>query len=356
MSLPARSLAFLGAALALAGCQAGYYAHLIRGQYDLLSHREPITDMLENPQLGAPLRAQLQRALDARRFASRTLLLPDNDSYKTYKDLGRPAAMWNVFATPELSLQAREWCYAFGLAGCYAYRGYYDEQRAHAEAERLRAEGYDVNVGGVPAYSTLGWFDDPLLNTALGAEDAVAGTIFHELAHQQLFVTGDTAFNESFATFVEHEGLQEYLRDAPELAKSATRRRERYVSFVRIMLAARKRLDAVYASATPAEERRAAKQREFARLREEYAALKAEWGGYAGYDRWFDDGLNNARLLPFGLYHQWVAAFDALFRRVDRQWPAFYAEVERLADLDPPERNTELAALKAESLAQQAQR
>ena len=344
------NIAALGAVLLLSGCQAGYYAHLIRGQYDLISRREPISQVLADPKTKPSVRNQLQRAVDARAFASRELGLPANDSYTSYADLGREAAMWNVFATPELSLKAHEWCYAFGLAGCYAYRGYYDKARAHAEAARLREAGYDVNVGGVPAYSTLGWFDDPLLNTVLGAEDAVAGTIFHELAHQVVFVTGDTAFNESFATFVEHQGIAEYLRESPELAKAAATRRERYIGFVRLMLATRRRLEKLYTTLQPPETLRAEKQREFDRLRSDYAALKEEWGGYSGYDRWFDEGLNNARLLPFGLYHEWVAAFDEVYRRVGRKWPEFYTEAARLAELGQIERNRELAELKSASL------
>lgn len=344
----ARSVVRAGAVLGvglLAGCQATYYAHLVRGQYDLWSRREPIERVLARPETDAALKQRLQRALDARRFATRVLRLPDNGSYTSYADLGRPFAVWNVFAAPALSLTPHEWCHPF--AGCYAYRGYYDVDAARAEAARLREQGYDVHVAGVPAYSTLGWFEDPVLNTIVGSEEGVAGTIFHELAHQQEFVKGDTAFNESFATFVEHEGLRQYLRGAPELAAAAERRQRRYAQFVDLMLRARTRLQRLYASGAPVGEMLAGKAHELEQLRTEYAAVKAGWGGYAGYDGWFDADLNNARLLPFGLYHEWVPAFAALFRDVGGDWRAFHDAVAALADADDVARRRKLEAQRA---------
>ena len=191
----------------LSGCQVGYYAHLLRGELDLLSRRQSIEGLLAAPQTDAALKPRLALALEARRFASRELRLPDNGSYTQYADLGRPYALWNVYASPEFALAGHEWCYP--LLGCMEYRGFYDRERAEAEATRLRGQGLDVAVAGVPAYSTLGWFDDPVLNTLLrGPDDWLAGTVFHELAHQQLFAKGDTSFNESFASFVEEEGLR----------------------------------------------------------------------------------------------------------------------------------------------------
>ena len=214
-----RRAALLAGALLLCGCEPGYYAQLIHGQYDLLSRRQPIDQLLAKPDLDPVLKQRLERAVDARRFASRELLLPDNGSYKSYADLERPAALWNVFAAPEFSLAAHEWCY--WVTGCLAYRGYYALADAKEEAAELKGEGLDVYVSPVPAYSTLGWFDDPLLNTVVVSDDAVASTIFHELAHQKRFVRGDTVFNESFASFVEDQGLRQYFRGQLRVARAA---------------------------------------------------------------------------------------------------------------------------------------
>ncbi|HUR40398.1 MAG TPA: aminopeptidase [Verrucomicrobiae bacterium] len=339
----AAPLGIAALAISLTGCQAGYYAQLVRGQYQLLMRREPIEEVIASPQTDATLRARLGRALDARRFATQVLALPDNGSYTDYADLGRPYALWNVFATPELSMASRQWCYP--LAGCMAYRGYYDLDDARAESARLAAAGFDVHIGGVPAYSTLGWFDDPVLNTIVASDDQVTGTIFHELAHQRRYIKGDTAFNESFATFVEQEGLRQYLGGAPGRIASALQRRERDREFIGLMLDARERLAQLYASALTEAEKRQRKAAEFERLRERYAAARAGWGGDAAYDGWLAGPLNNARLLPFGLYHQWVPAFNALYAQVGSDWTAFHAKIDELAETEPEVRQRQLEAL-----------
>ena len=331
--------AFCAAPL-LSGC---YYGHLMHGQYDLLSRREPIDQLIARPDTDPALKVRLQHALEARRFATRELGLPDNGSYTQYADLGRPYAVWNVFAAPELSLQGHEWCYP--MLGCLAYRGFYDPQRAADAAQALREEGLETFVAGIAAYSTLGWFDDPLLNTIGEAEDVIAGTIFHELAHQVVFAKGDTAFNESFATFVEQEGLRRYLKDAPGLAQAARERQQRQAAFVAMVLGCRQRLEAVYAGAAADAEKRERKRAEFDRLRRDYLALKESWGGDDDYDGWFTGELNNARLLPFGLYHAWVPAFAALFREKNGDWPLFYKAVAELADLDADARRKRLEEL-----------
>lgn len=310
---------------ALSGC---HLSHLTAGQYDLLSRRQPIADVLADANTRADLRRQLERVLEARAFAVRALHLPDNDSYRDYADLERPYAVWNVFATPEFSMTGKTWCYPF--SGCVAYRGYFDEARARADAEDLKAEGWDVHVGGVPAYSTLGWFDDPVLSTMLSwDDDRLVETLFHELAHQQLYVEGDTAFNESFASFVGEEGLRQYraARGEPPPDTQAASREDR---FLQLLLAARARLEAIYAQPLNHEAMRAAKQAEFVRLRADYAGLKKDWNGYAGYDGWFVGELNNAKLLPIGLYNQRVPEFTALFREAGDDWRLFYEKAKML--------------------------
>ncbi len=333
--------------LLLTGCSSlGYYAQLAEGQWQLLRARQPVAELLADPQQPAELRQRLRLAQDARAFASAQLALPDNRSYRLFADLKRPYVVWNLFATPEFSLEAQTHC--FPIAGCVAYRGYFDEQRARGAAALLRGEGLDTEVAGVEAYSTLGWFDDPLLNGMLAwSDERVAALIFHELAHQRLYLPGDTAFNESFARFVEEEGLRQWrrARGLPPPPAHLQRQREQFVALV---LASRGRLEALYAQPLDAEALRGRKQAEFQRLRGEYAALRdGPWLGDRRFDGWFARPLNNARLLPFGLYEQWVPAFAALFAETGGDWSRFYARTAALAALGEAERRQALAALQA---------
>jgi len=325
----------LAAAIAfglLGGCSTlGYYAHLATGEMAVLRARKPIPQVIDNPATPPMLRARLQLALRARAFASDTLKLPRNRSYTTYADIQRPFVMWNVFATPALSLQPVERCFPF--AGCVAYQGFYHKDRAEALANKLEKQGDDVWIGGVPAYSTLGHFADPLLSTMnRWSDDEMVGTIFHELAHQEYYVKGDTAFNESFATFVERQGLREWRKDnhlPPPDPAVATREQQ----FTELVLATRKQLETVYASDDSDTVKRERKAAAFSGLRRSYEHLRdTAWHGYAGYDHWFDAPINNAKLLPFGLYDRGVPAFAALFEHCDGDWKRFYAEVRRIGN------------------------
>ena len=315
-----------------------YFAHLAKGEYGVLSARRPLDAVLADPATDPKLKARLQLAQQARAFASDKLDLPRNGSYTLYADVGRPYVAWNVFATPEFSLQAVTHC--FIIAGCVGYQGYFDKPRAEARAKELEAQGYDTYVGGVPAYSTLGWFDDPILNTMMRwDDDLLDGTIFHELAHQKNYVKNDTAFNESYATFVEEEGVRQWRasRGLPPGEDLGERRQQ---DFTRLVLGARERLAALYASGQPAAQMRAAKQTEIERLRADYRSLRdTQWQGYNGYDAWMDAPINNAKLLPFGLYHKWVPAFAALYEQQGRDWPRFFAAVKQLIH-DKPEART----------------
>lgn len=327
--------------LALAGCSTvDYYAQLGKGQLQLLQAREPVERLLDDPATDPELARRLALSQQARDFASAELSLPNNRSYRLYADLGRPFVVWNVFATPEFSLEPQLHC--FPIAGCVAYRGYYQQGRARGAAALLREQGLDTYIGGVEAYSTLGWFDDPLLNTMLRWDDErLVAVIFHELAHQQYYLPGDTAFNESFATFVEREGLRQWhaARGEPSPASDDRQRQQ----FIELVLASRERLQQLYTSKQPEAAMRTAKQAEFERLRSEYRALRQrEWGGQGRYDGWIESPLNNAKLLPFGLYDQWVPAFAALFAEVGSDWPAFYAAVAAFGRLSAEDRRTEL--------------
>jgi len=339
----------LAAALAAGGCAStGYYAQAVRGHLSLIAAARPIEAWLADPATPAALRQRLALARELRAFAARELGLPDNRSYTAYADLARPAALWNVFAAPELSLRLKTWCYP--LVGCASYRGYFDLAAAQRSAGELQRQGYDVNLAPVPAYSTLGWTDwlggDPLLNTFIDWPEAdLARLIFHELAHQVLYVRDDTVFNESFATAVEREGVRRWIaqRGDARLAEAFAQTERRRADFLALLLAHRARLAAIYAGGAGAEAQRAGKRALFADLQAAYRRLRNDsWGGFAGYDRFFERELNNAHLGAVGAYNDLVPAFEALLAREGHDLPRFYAAVRRLAQLPKAQRETAL--------------
>jgi predicted aminopeptidase len=314
-----------------------------RGQLSLLAHREPVARVIADPSIDAKVRERLAETQEARRFASDSLGLPRNESYASYVDLGRSYVTWNVFATPEFSVEPVTHCFPF--AGCVAYVGFFDKAKAEREAARWRNAGDDVAIEGTSAYSTLGWFSDPILSSMLRwSDDELDGVIFHELAHQLVYVGDDSAFNESFATFVQQEGLREWRvsRSRPLPDPEASTRDD---AFSALVLDLRERLRTVYASKQPADAMRAAKAREIAAFRERYRQLRdAEWGGDASYDAWVEKPINNARLVPFGLYDRFVPAFAHLFEAAGRDWPRFYGYVRSFARLPKDERARALDA------------
>jgi predicted aminopeptidase len=346
---PAARVAVLASVVLLQACAAvEYYAQAIGGHLEVMGRAVPIEGRLREPDLTPLLRVKLQRVVVIRDFASRELALPDNGSYRRYADLDRPFVVWNVFAAPEFSIKPAESC--FPIAGCVSYRGYYREADAQSHAASLRARGYDVYVGGVPAYSTLGWFDDPVLSTFIRYPDAeVARLIFHELAHQVAYVKNDTVFNESFAVAVEQEGVERWLggNGTPEERAAHETLQSRRREFVALVLAYRDRLGTFYEQAIEAEQKREGKARLLAGMREDYERLKARWGGFSGYDRIFAQGANNALLASITAYTERVPAFRALIERAGGDLPAFYAQVKQLARLDKPARNAHLGELAA---------
>lgn len=335
----------LTAVMLLAGCSSvSYYGQLAQGQWQLLQAREPVEKILADPTRNAGLREHLARSQLARAFASEHLHLPDNKSYRLYADLGRPYVVWNVFATDEFSLEPVTHC--FPIAGCVAYRGYYSPGGARGEAALQRQAGKDVYLSGVEAYSTLGWFNDPILSSMMGwGDERLATLIFHELAHQRFYVKDDTEFNESYASFVEQEGTRQWraARGLPPESVSQSARRDQ---FTRLVLDTRERLKALYRQPLSAEEMRARKAEEFERMRRDYRALRDEqWAGDKRFDAWINSPMNNAKLLPFGLYDQWVPAFERLFRQVNGDWQAFYRAVEKLGAMPAESRKAALRAL-----------
>ena len=333
----------------LGGCSTlGYYSQAVRGQLDLLRRATPIEQELASDAVPVALKAKLRTVVRIRAFASRELGLPDNGSYKSYADLGRRYVLWNVFAAPEFSIKPVTSC--FPIAGCVSYRGYFAEADAQAAGTALREQGYDVHIGGVPAYSTLGWFDDPVLSTFIGYPDAeLARIMFHELAHQLLYVKDDTRFNESFAVTVERAGVERWLaQNGNENERAAyARLRGMRRGFVALIVKYQGILEQYYQQDLPVRDKRLGKARRFAEMQEDYRRLKASWGGFSGYDRWFAGKPNNATLASVALYTELVPAFTALLEREGGDLPRFYAAVKELARLPRDEREARLrSALK----------
>ena len=329
----------------LNGCATvRYYGHVAHGQAELLLARRPISRVLADPRTPPLLARRLALAEQARRFASSRLDLPDNRSYTSYVALDRPYVAWNVFAAPRFSVEAVPQC--FPIAGCVAYRGYFRASLARQRAEALRHRGLDVWVSPVPAYSTLGWFADPILSSMMRwDDDELAGTIFHELAHQRVYLKGDTAFNESFATFVEREGLRQW-RQSRGLSPPDEHAQAMEAGFTAQVLALRERLRTDYARGGDEATLAARKHEDIAAFRRDYAAWRDRaFPGDHRYDAWVAAPINNARLLPFGLYDRWTGAFAALFRQADRHWALFYRRVRSLARLRPAAREQALRAL-----------
>jgi len=339
------------ACLVLAACGAmeatGYYWQGAAGQLDILARAKAIDDVITHGD-DAALAARLARAQAIRAYASHELGLPDNKSFTRYSDVGRAYVVWNVFAAPPLSLTARQWC--FPVAGCVSYRGYFHEGEAREEAARLAAGGSDVHVSGVPAYSTLGYFDDPILSTFVRwPETELARLMFHELAHQIVYVKDDSVFNESFAVAVEEAGLKRWLaaEGNPQLDAQFARAERQRVIFRDLIRATREHLEAVYAGSASDAEKLAEKQAAFAAMKKAYASARVGDTGMAGYDRWFaghdGQGPNNASLSSVALYTAQVPAFRALLAQEGDSLPRFYARVMEIAVLPKVERNEVLA-------------
>lgn len=327
----------------VAGCaQLGYYMQAMQGQFALIADARPIEDWLADPEVEETLKSRLSKVKQIRKFAAHELSLPDNDTFKNYTDLKRSYVLWNVVATPELSLKPLQWC--FPIAGCVNYRGYYNKSDAVAFAAGLRAKGYDVQVSGVPAYSTLGWFSDPVLSTFIRyPEGQMAKLVFHELAHQVAYAKDDSKFNESFAVAVEEAGIERWMEKHgdPKVRKAYFEHENRRKDFLELLMKYRKQLELNYARDASRAEKRQQKKLVFEAMKDEYEILKASWDGYAGYDRWFSEDLSNAHLSSVATYHDLVPGFKAMLLR-EQNFGKFYAAVRTLSALDKETRHTKL--------------
>lgn len=329
--------------LLLSGCALPYYMQAATGQIKLLRQRVPIAELIEDPSVAPSTRERLGLVNELRRFAVARLDLPDNESYTTYVDLGRDSVVWNVVAAEEFSVDPLTWC--FPVAGCVAYRGYFREERAAAYGQRLAERGYDTFVGGSPAYSTLGHFDDPVLNTMLARGEAeIAGMLFHELAHQRVYVKNDTELSESFASAVEQFGVELWLESRAQSDALARYRQrlERQQDFAALVARQRERLAAVFAEDAGVETLRREKADAYAQMRHEYDSLKAGWNGAGDFDGWFDGEFNNARLVALTSYQRWVPGLRRVLERLGTE--AFYAEIDALTELEPEARLMTLEA------------
>jgi predicted aminopeptidase len=339
----ARASVLLGMLPVLGGC---YLLQAASGQVAVMAKREPIAAVLRDPGTPEPLRARLAFASAARDFASNSLGLPDNDSYRLYADIGRNYVVWNVFATPPFSVEPRRWC--FPVAGCVVYRGYFSERRAQHYAGRLRRAGDDVAVGGVAAYSTLGHFADPILSSMLPYGDAaLAGTVFHELAHQLVYFKDDSAFNEAFASTVEEVGVLRWLTLSGRQREFEAwqQQRQRAEDFSRLLLAAREQLRGVYAEALDPVEMNHRKQQVFGRLKFSYEQQRQRWGGYAGYDAWFARTLTNADLVATATYRRCIPGFKRILADSRDDLGEFYRRVRALAAETPAARQRLLCTI-----------
>jgi len=331
---------------ATSGCSTvGYYSQAIGGHFRLMRARQPIDKLLADQNLDAELRQQLETLVSARKYGVAELGLPDNDSYSSYAATGRRAVTFNVVAADEFSVQPRTWC--FPVAGCVSYRGYFDEEDAKRYAAKLASEKADVTVGGASAYSTLGWFDDPILDTMLrGGDLRYVGTLFHELAHQVLYVKNDSNFNEAYATFVEQTGVRSWLiaRGEADRITAYEASQTRSAQFAQLLKQTREQLKSLYAEELTADNKRERKQAVFKEMRTRYDALKVSWNGYKGYDGWFARELNNARLVAVSTYRRYVPAFAAMFDEAGKDMLAFHELARSVGELDSEKRQTRMDA------------
>lgn len=330
----------------LSGCSMGYYLQSARGQAALMSQRVRIDEIVSDPATPDALRARLTRVQQAREFASAELGLPDKKGYRSYADIGRPYAVWSVSATEEFSLEPVRWC--FPVAGCVSYRGYFKEASALKFADGLRKRGLDVSVRGVAAYSTLGYFDDPVLSSMLRWDDmALIAIVFHELAHQLVYVKNDSPFNESFASVVEQLGMRRWTAQhgMPDDLHRYEARRASQQAFAELLDDTRAQLNALYASEISESEKRREKSRIFSALVRRFEAQRSAGKIDKGYNAWFARDLNNADLSAAGLYQKWVPAFMKLYEESGEDLQDFYAQTRRLGKLRPADREKRLQAL-----------
>lgn len=322
-----------------------YYSSLVHGHAEVLNQAREVDDVLADSSTDKKLRDNLQQLKNARKFAIEALYLPDSGSYRSYTDLGRKYVVWNVIVTRELSVEAHEWC--FIIVGCIQYRGYYSQADAIDYAEQLKREGYDVYVAGVSAYSTLGWFDDPLLNTMMykNSEDRL-NLLFHEMAHQKLYIKDDSKFNEAFATVVAKEGVIRWLQktnQSERIAEYRTKSKNKS-RFIQLLKETRDELDNIYQRNISDDEKRLLKKQAFIRLKKKYVRLKQS-NPKMNFDTWIAQHLNNAHLALLATYNEYVPYFEKKLSENHGDLKSFYASINRLAQQPVEVRRQKISAM-----------
>lgn len=337
-------IAILIAAISLSGCSdLSYYVQCAKGQIEIISSARPIAEVIKDPQTTPELRLKLEKILQMRNFAVTELGLPDNNSYRRYADIGRPYVVWNIVATQEFSLQPKQWC--FPIAGCLSYKGYFKQAQAEQLEASLQAENYDVDLYGVQAYSTLNWFDDPVLNTFIASSDArLAGLLFHELAHQLIYIADDSSFNEAFAMTVQIEGVHRWLQknSKPVEWQRFLEHQKQSEVFQNYLSTTREKLSHLYQQNLPKEQMRKEKQLLLSNALERFEELKESGQLGNGFDRWMARGLNNARLAGIATYRELVPGFQAILQQCQGDFACFYKQVRSLSKLPEAKRREKL--------------
>lgn len=332
----------------LSGCSTfGYYMDLMAGHNELIEKQKPVSDILASKETSTQLRKLLEKSQNIRDFASKSLYLPDNDSYRMYADLKRRYVVWNVVAAKEFSVKPKKWCFLF--VGCLSYRGYFSKQDALEYANELKKKGYDVYVAGASAYSTLGWFDDPLLNTMMYKSEARrAGIIFHELAHQVVYIEDDSAFNEAFATAVEEEGIHRWMIKSgkEQEYQEHLRDKQRDKQLNQLLQTTRDRLKELYKTKLTTIDKRQQKKNIFSDLDKQYQQLKISWNGHNAFDKWMGQELNNAHLLLIATYNDLVPVFKQILKQQNNNLKEFYVAVEQFGELDKQTRKNKVNQIK----------
>ena len=332
----------------IGGCSdVAFYWQAGMGQLNILNARRPISEVLEDPEVSDLVKAKLRLVINAQTYGKEVLGMPDEHQFRYYSDIERKYVSWLVVASEAYAVKGYQNC--FLIVGCLGYRGFFDKADGDEFAAELAGQGYDVLIRPVRAYSTLGWFDDPVLSSYIRSPDTqLIATIFHEQAHGILFVKGDTAFSESFSTFVEQEAVRRYLQTR---GGSGARQLEHYLGLIadqrrfrEIVLRGRKRLERLYASDIPRGEMAQQKKLQFQTLREDYQKEKKSFK-ITSYDGWFERELNNAHLVEFQQYRSWLEAFQVLFERNGRKLESFFAAAMKLAELPREERDARLRVL-----------
>jgi len=341
----------LSALLVLACCSCSsisYYHQSISGHLSLISKRQAITTIVNDPASDKDLVAQLKHAQEARAFASTRLKLPENGSYHSFVQLDQPHVTWAVFAAPEFSVALNNWC--FLVIGCVQYRGYFKQQRAEEYAEKLSNKGLETYVTGIPAYSTLGWFDDPLLSSMIDRGELVtAAYIFHELSHQQFYVNGDSGFNEAFATAVEEIGVALWLQENNKLDQL-----EKYHQWLQqkkvfsdFIGSSRQKFEDLYTEELPEQDKREKKHALIEQMRKEFSSLSTQHKQISRYTNWMSGPLNNAQLGAISLYRELVPAFKKIYQLCDNDFERFYAQAKQISKLSIEQRQEEVLHAKS---------